>query len=113
MSKGFIYIASPFSHHSSQTKHQRYLWAAHHLQSCLMKKMWAYSPIVHCYEISRMYDLPDDAESWKDYNETMMRAASELHVLQLPGWDKSLGVKHEIAFWMEHCKGKLHYVEWP
>lgn len=40
--------------------------------------------------------LPIDTETWKKFSENMLNGCSELHVLTLPGWDKSSGVKIEI-----------------
>jgi hypothetical protein len=42
-------------------------------------------------------DLPTDTATWTTFSETMLKGCDELHVLMLDGWDKSSGVKIEIA----------------
>ncbi len=64
----------------------------------LKEGMIVYSPIVHCHNMAIMYDLPGNFEFWQWYNEGMIRAAEELYVLRLEGWDRSAGVSHEIKF---------------
>lgn len=96
---GFIYLATPYSHPDPTVVEYRYREAVEHTAYLLSLKRWCYSPIVHCHEMARQCNLPTDAAYWREYNETMMRAASELHVYCIDGWKASLGVAHEIAFW--------------
>lgn len=54
-----------------------------------------YSPIAHCHPIAVRIELPRTWDFWKKFDTEMIKRATELHVLQLPGWDKSTGVKAE------------------
>lgn len=99
MKEGFIYIASPYSHPETLVMSQRYYDVMDYVVGLLRENKWCYSPIVHCHEMANTHHLPTDAAFWKDYNYTMMRAASGLHVLMLDGWRQSVGVADEIAWW--------------
>lgn len=96
MDAGFKYLASPYSDPDPMIREQRYLAAASALQTLLSNKIWAYSPIVHCHELSKLWGLPSDAEFWRDYDAAMIRASDGIFVLRLDGWAKSIGVTGEI-----------------
>jgi uncharacterized protein DUF1937 len=97
--KTFIYISSPYSHPDRNVREHRYHRALAYTAKLLQAQQWCYSPIVHCHNIAKMYNLPTDAEFWKDYNAHMMDAASHFHVLTISGWKESLGVQWEMEYW--------------
>ncbi len=97
--KGFIYLASPYSHPDPGVVENRYQSVMAYTALLLIKKQWVYSPIVHCHEMAKKHKLPTDAAYWQDYNETMLRAADELYVLMLHKWQNSVGVRMELEFW--------------
>lgn len=101
---GYIYIASPYTHKESEVVHDRYMRVMYYTMKLLQNRQWCYSPIVHSHEMARLHSLPTDAIFWMDYNYAMLSQARELHVLCLPGWKESVGVKSEVAFW-RHAKG--------
>ncbi len=94
----FIYLASPYTAKSELTRHERYLKVSEVIAKYLRAGIHVYSPIVHCHEIARRHTLPTSFQFWADYNYAMLGEACLLHVLQLPGWEKSRGVTAEIAF---------------
>jgi hypothetical protein len=59
-------------------------------------KVKAYSPIVHNHPIAVLGGLPRTWDFWKTFDIDMLRHAEELHVVCLPGWKKSRGVRAEI-----------------
>lgn len=91
-----IYLASPFSHPLPAVEYQRFLetqrFVAHHLALGVP----LFSPIVYTYQMSFTHKFPGDAEFWKFLNDEAVLRSSKVWVLQLQGWDKSLGVAHEI-----------------
>lgn len=94
-----IYVASPYSHMDYVVRDMRYQETQSYVATLFEKKLWAFSPIVHCHALAHAFDLPTDAEYWKEYNLHMLARADELHVLQLTGWAESEGVRNEIFFW--------------
>lgn len=92
-----IYLASPYTHYDPFIREERYIRACKVLaEQYLAKRLWAYSPIVHCHELAKMVNLPREASFWMEYNFYMLAKCSELHVLRIDGWDQSKGIYEEI-----------------
>lgn len=112
--RGYIYLASPYSHPDSSTRYERYLSAANAARTLLQNKLWVYSPIVHCHDMSERWGLPFDAEFWREYDRCMVQSSREIFVLCLSGWEQSVGVAGEIRLAAELSKPVtyLHGTEW-
>ena len=94
-----IYIASPYSHRNKEIVEERYQAVMKYEIHLIKKHFITYSPIVHCHNMAKIGGLPTDAAYWMSRNFAMIKSARELHVLQLPGWNGSIGVNAEISFW--------------
>lgn len=94
----FIYVASPYTSPKRTETEARYIAVRDYTAKLIQEGYPAFSPIVHCHELACFHNLPTDFEFWKKYNFAMLRGASELQVLALPGWEASIGVQGEIAF---------------
>lgn len=102
----FSYLASSYSHRDpTWTEEQRfehrevrYRAAVKATGWCLSKKLWVYSPIVHCHDLARAYKLPTDALFWQQYNEAMIDSFKAVVVLCDDSWQSSRGVNMEINF---------------
>lgn len=95
--KPYVYIASPYSHPEPLIREERYLRTSYYLMQCLRKGKWAYSPIVHCHELAKIWSMGKDAKTWKLYNFAMLSGAHTLEILRLDGWQHSSGIKDEYA----------------
>lgn len=93
--EGFYYLASPYSDPDPMVREHRYLAAAAALKVLLANRIWTYSPIVHCHELSKLWSLPGDAAFWQEYDAAMIRACCGLFILRLEGWHTSVGVTAE------------------
>ena len=99
-----IYLASPYTYNNgsvalqSQIKHARFKMVELQTALYIQHGRPVLSPIVHCHELAGHYNLPGNFEYWKKMNRAWLRCCHELHVLQLPGWEKSTGVVGEIEF---------------
>lgn len=91
-----IYLASPYSHKSVSIKESRYLFAMKCTAALIKKKLFVWSPIVHCHEMAKRHGMPDDAAFWMEYNFDFIRHSQAVYVLALYGWKESVGVKEEI-----------------
>lgn len=89
-----FYLASPYSA-DPESLHAEALRATARL---IAEGHVIFSPIVHCHPLAQAAELPRDFLFWKHYNFGMLRNASELWVLTLPGWNTSRGVAGEIEF---------------
>jgi hypothetical protein len=93
-----IYLASPYSHPDPLIMQSRFEVAERVTAQLLNKRVWVYSPIVHCHALATRFNLPRNFEFWRDYNFALLRHASELYVTDMPGWDESKGVAAELNF---------------
>lgn len=93
----FIYIASPYTSPDPAIMEERYLAAEAYTAKLLSQSRWCYSPIVHCHSLSLHHSLPSSFSYWKSYNTALLRVANALHILQLPGWEDSVGVTYEMT----------------
>lgn len=99
---GFIYLAQPYSDKNPDVQENRYRLGCTAVARIIAAGHYPFSPIAHCHKIAEVHGLPGDASYWKSYNEQFLAAASELWVLPLPGWERSVGVQVEIAWWKKY-----------
>lgn len=94
--KDYWYLASPYS------KYERGLEAAWQVAcaaaSMLLRQgVSVYSPIAHSHPIAIQGGLdPLDSKLWMRMNQPLMDQATGLIVLQMKGWEESVGVQAEI-----------------
>lgn len=100
-----IYIASPFSHENQAIEKARYLDAEKYTLHLIREGLPAFSPIVYCYPIHQNRQIRGDFETWKKFNLQMLSRSEELHILQLDQWDQSIGVAHELQWWLTNKLG--------
>lgn len=108
---GFIYIASPYSHADPEVRERRYQQVMYYTAALLGTRRWCYSPIVHCHELANTHNIPTDAQYWMNYNFAMLSSAKELHVYCLDGWQDSVGVAAETAFWRQHSERNVVFID--
>jgi hypothetical protein len=93
----YVYLASPYSHPDPLVRESRYAAAKHAVKFLLGRKIWVYSPIVHCHVLAGEEKLPFDFSAWEAYNYAMLEHASKLFILRIDGTDQSKGVAAEIV----------------
>lgn len=97
-----IYIAMPYT---KLTALQREYYF--HLSCWLAAKMFnerkqVFIPNLFAHPIASKYNLPVEWEFWKDYDEKFLSICTELWVIQLKGWEESVGVNAEIEYAKAH-----------
>lgn len=104
----YIYVCNPYTHisedkeHSHQIMQDRFEQAEAYTAQLLLEGHVVFSPIMHCHELAKKYDLPPDFGFWQNYCLSMLAPATEMHVVQLDGWDKSSGVAGEMQFCIDN-----------
>ena len=94
----YTYLASPYTAPDVHTMELRALGATRAAHWLLTQRHWVYSPIVHCHDLAKTFSLPREHEYWEEYNQAMLRGASDLVVLTIAGWRESRGVQAEITY---------------
>jgi hypothetical protein len=95
-----IFLSSPYTSADPLESEARYLQTREFTAKKLREGFALFSPITYCVPLSHEYQFPTDYEYWLRFNMKMLKAARELWVLQLPGWDMSKGVTVEIEIAM-------------
>lgn len=93
----YIYLAGPYSG-TEEEMNYRYEKMMMVTSKILKDNVVIFSPIVHCHQLAKVYDLPKDFKFWENYNFTMLEKANQLSILTLDGWAESKGVKAETKF---------------
>lgn len=108
---GFIYVATPYSkYHLGHTL--AYIHAAKATAKLQQMGFVALSPIAHSHPVAVFGNIDAmDWEHWQKQNEPLMRAAAALVVVQMPGWDESVGVLAEIEHFIAADKPVVFW-EW-
>ena len=91
-----IYIASPYSHNNEDTEYSRFEQVCEYAGAMMRAGKNIYSPIAHSHPIAERVGLPTGWEYWHQLDHAMITRCTELHVLQIDGWQESVGVAAEI-----------------
>lgn len=94
----YTYLASPYSSPVPSIMQARYEEARRATAFLLKEQTWTYSPVVHCHDLASVYSLPKDFKFWQHYNHVMLYRATDMLILALDSWEKSIGVAGEIQF---------------
>lgn len=98
-----VFLSVPFSHPDSRIRIHRYLEAQKHVDQLAQKGILAICPVITFYDVAeRVYagELNISHEQWMDVSLSALSICKVCHVLQIEGWDVSVGVTQEI----EYCK---------
>ena len=105
-----IYLGSPYSDPSEEMMEERYIAVSQVAHALLAEGLWIFCPIAHSHTLVK-YARPEDGDInptdqdfWARYNDWYMRHCHALAVLQLDGWDKSVGLTYEIGRFSEMGK---------
>ena len=62
----------------------------------MQEGLTVFSPISQNHVIKQLADLPPSWDFWEKYDTNFLSVSNALYVLQLEGWEKSIGVNAEI-----------------
>lgn len=94
------YLATPYTNFADGIE-IAFREAARICAALLQCGVESYSPIAHCHPMAIHGDLDAlDRDFWLRYQETMMQRCDVLIVAQMKGWKDSLGIQHEINFFL-------------
>ena len=71
-----------------------------------------FSPIAHTHPIAIWCALPRGWDYWERYDREMLKCASKMIVVKMPGWDTSKGIAGELAI-ARDLGLAIEYMEWP
>ncbi len=107
----YWYVATPYSGHPKGLN-VAFKEACAATASLLRHGIRVYSPIAHTHPIALEGALdPFDHDIWLPADGPLMQAAVGIIVVRMAGWDKSIGIAHEISQFKKAGKPVL-YLEW-
>jgi hypothetical protein len=104
-----IYLAAPYSHHDREVVQRRVLEINIAAAFLFQRGYFVFSPISHTHPIKECSGLGGGWAFWSAYDYAMLDKCDRLMVLMLAGWDISVGVQAEIAYWREKNR-KVEYL---
>lgn len=108
-SYNMVYVATPFSKFEDGTA-AAYEAACEVTGDLLRFDIKAFSPIAHSYGIAKYANIDSmDHRFWMRADKPFMEKSDALLVVQLKGWDESIGVGMEIKHFRDAGK-PIHFV---
>lgn len=91
-----IYLSAPYTHPEKEVQAARLLLVNRFAAKIISEdRLLVYSPLSHGAAIFPER-CPVPTEFWRRHESAIMQACSELWVLELEGWEQSIGVAAEI-----------------
>lgn len=91
------YLAVPYSHPDPAVRLARFE-AANRAAGLLMREgLLVFSPISHTHPIAEACGLPLGWDYWQAYDRAVLSCCSKVIVLELDGWQNSIGVMNELS----------------
>lgn len=103
------YVASVYSQGNAdaallQKRYEVVLkWVATNLVERVQRGEVLYSPIAHNHEMAKVATLPKTWDFWKQIDVATLKHCAKLIVLQMPGWEESVGIQAEIEVAKANC----------
>lgn len=95
--KKIYYLASPYTHKSPEKKKWRAKKVTEAAIALLKNGIYTFAPIAYNAPWERK-DLPGDWSFWEKFDKAFIERFDGIIVLQLAGWDTSIGVTAEIEY---------------
>lgn len=92
----YIFLATPYEHEDYRVMQDRDYLTTEITAKLMNRDQIVYSPITYGHAIASRFDLPTDYAFWLTLNDGFLERASALYIVDTPGWQASLGVKHEF-----------------
>ena len=97
----FYYVASPYSAkpgpNQKRTQQRRFEQVRDFVTDCYAVDIPVFSPILHWHPAAEAGNLPTTAEHFDVQNKSMLGSSAGVIVFRMRGWDKSVGVRREVA----------------
>ena len=100
--QGLCYLATPYTKYRTGNLFEAYTEACRIAGQLIRMGIRVYSPISHTHSIGVWGELPlDDHSLWMPFDAIMMEKADCLIVARMEGWQESLRMHEEIAYFTQ------------
>ncbi len=93
---GYVYLSSPYTHPDPAVRESRFKAACKAAAKLMVEGHAVFAPISHSHPIDLEFDVPKSGAFWKAQDIPLLRHASRMVVLQIPGWAESRGIAWEL-----------------
>lgn len=110
-----IYLACPYTDPDPAVRKARFDVATIVAADLIRAGNIVYSPITMTHPIDMVLAGASNtlgSDYWVAFDEAFMEMCSEMVVIQLEGWERSNGIRREIAYFMDHKK-PIRYMDPP
>jgi hypothetical protein len=104
---GILYLASPYTDPDSQVREARYQAVTSVAAQLVLQGRVVFSPLTMTHPIDKLIAGLEGtlgSDYWIKFDEQFMACCSDMAVLMLDGWDRSLGVRREIEYFSSRMK---------
>lgn len=109
---GYLYLATPYSKHPEGIS-KAFLDACKAAGWFIRNGIGVFCPIAHTHPIAVHCKISLlDHEVWLPADKPMMDMARGIVVCQMPSWEESYGIRHEIEVFQKAGK-PVEYLPWP
>lgn len=105
-----IFLACPYGNNPIEQQ-MRFEQVTKYAGMMILNGHQVYSPITHGHTLNKFTKLGNDLHLWTEQNEWILKSCDCVAVLQLPEWEKSLGVAMEIEL-AKRYKKELWYLKY-
>ncbi|MBB1584927.1 DUF1937 family protein [Serratia sp. OS31] len=100
-----IFLACPYSHSDENVVQERFLACNRVAANIIEAGHAVFSQVTMSHPINLQLQNTDKTaigKMWAPVDALFLAMMEELIILDLPGWDKSAGIKREIEFYQSH-----------
>lgn len=112
MSNKLYYLATPYSHESSEVRHQRFEMSCEIVAFLMGKGLFVFSPIAHSHSVAVLHDLPKGFDFWEKYDRCILSRCTDVLLVMADGWQESKGVQSERSI-ARDLGLRVHFVWYP
>lgn len=87
-----VYLATPYNDPDPLVRQDRFETACFVAAHFMRNGVHLFSPIAHTHPIAQAGDLPKGWDYWGQFDRRMLEACDELWIVQMEGWERSIGV---------------------
>lgn len=92
-----IYLAAPYSDPDRNVRVARVEAITKYAAKLFNSGKFVFSPLTHSHHIAEAGNMGLAWGTWREFDIEMLRKCDSMIVLKLDGWEKSNGVKAEVA----------------
>ena len=115
LAHNIIYLACPYTDPDASVRQLRFDLATAVAADLIRAGHIVYSPITMTHPIDIVLAGKSNtlgSDYWVAFDEAFMEMCSEMVVIRLDGWQRSSGIRREIAYFTEHKK-PIRYIDPP